>query len=111
MAAERGKKLPEKFADQLIQATELKESGNELFGKGQWKKAIRKYHYGLMYVKSITTENLDMQNLMGFGARPRKAGPSDEEKSSANELFVLLSNNIAGMNHQCTAELNLDISM
>lgn len=39
--------------DKIEQAERYKAEGNELFRNGDFKPAIKKYHYGLLYIKGI----------------------------------------------------------
>ena len=87
-----GEKLPEKISDKLVKAEQLKEEGNEFFKERSWKKAIKKYHHGLMYVKGI----LDRFDAIPGLYESRRVPPTTEEKAAANVILASLSNNLAG---------------
>ena len=86
-----GEKLPDKNADKIAKAQQLKEEGNKFFKKREWKNAIRKYHHGLMYVRGIIEryEVPGLQNVM-------RTKPTPEETAMAEKITTTLSNNLAG---------------
>ena len=87
-----GSPLPESAVEKIAKAHELKQEGNSLFKAGQLRRAMRKYHHGLLYVKGVVNQ------VPGLPAVERlvrvKASPAEEEE--ANELIGALSNNLAG---------------
>lgn len=86
-----GEKLPEKNPDKIGRAQELKQEGNRFFKEGEWRKAMRKYHYGLLHVRGV----LEVVDIPGLSEHMRRPKPTPEERAEAQELSVSLSNNLA----------------
>ena len=90
-----GEKLAEKCSDKITKARVLKDEGNSAFRAGNYKTAIRKYHYALMYTKGVTGQ-VDMSALPGLEQVSRFVATA-EEKSEAKEITLNVSNNLAGV--------------
>jgi hypothetical protein len=76
----------------MVKCRELKEEGNKLVKAKEWKKAMKKYHHALMYVKGIT-DKLDL--LPGLEETLGRQKPSEQEKKDATELMLSLLNNLS----------------
>ena len=84
---------PESPGEKLTKAQELKLEGNQFFKAGQLREAMRKYHYGLLYVRGVTNR---VDGLPGV-EQLSKAKPSPAEEQAARDLTATLSNNLAGV--------------
>lgn len=82
----------ESAGDKIAKAQELKLEGNQFFKAGQLKKAMRKYHYGLLYVRGVINH---IDSLPGV-EQLNRAKPSPAEEQAASDLIATLSNNLAG---------------
>lgn len=78
----------------ISKARELKEEGNDWFKRGEWSKAIRKYHHGLMYVRGDLGKNEDILSMLGVSQTTM--APTEEQKQESRKLMISLSNNLAG---------------
>lgn len=80
-------------SEKLARARELKDIGNTLFKSGDTKSAVKKYHHALMFVKGLTSPDLELSGLSNdlIGEKVTK-----EEREMGNELSALIHNNIAG---------------
>ena len=93
-----GEKLPDTIAGRLSKSQDLKEEGNTLFKQQEWRKAIKKYHHSLMYVKGITDRGDKLLALGGLiDTQTTVLKPTKEQEKMAEEVLVALHNNIAGM--------------
>ena len=94
--------LPQSHTEKLSQAYKLKEEGNQLFKEEEWKRAAKKYHFSLMYVKGLleTLPNDPMLKML-LSKNVTQTEPQPEitpqEKEDATKLLITLSNNLAGM--------------
>ena len=83
--------------DKLVKARELKDEGGELFRGSEWKKAARKYHYALLYVKgAIDTKPNDPLIKMLMKQSQDVVELSPAERQEAHQLQMTLLNNLAG---------------
>lgn len=73
----------------------LKEEGNVFFKGGNWKKAARKYHDALLYVKAICDNSGELVNAIA-GTTIAPAPATQAERDQAEVLLTALSNNLAG---------------
>ena len=76
----------------MVKCRELKEEGNKLVKAKEWKKAMKKYHHALMYVKGITDK---LDSLPGLEAILGRQQPSEQERKDATELMLSLLNNLS----------------
>ncbi len=93
LASQPGDKLPQSVSDRLARALKLKDEGNACFKLQEWRKAIKKYHHSLMFVKGVTDRP---DKMMGFALPSRFSKPTAEEEKYSVELLVSVHNNIAG---------------
>ena len=70
----------------------LKKEGNLLVKTEEWKKAMKKYHHALMYVKCVCDK---LDRLPGLEASLGRQQPSVEEKKEATQLMLSLWNNLS----------------
>ena len=87
-----GDPLPTTISEKIAKCRELKDEGNKLFKATQWKKAIKKYHHALMYIKGVT-DRLDSLPLLE--ATLGKQQPSEQDRKDAIELMLNLLNNLS----------------
>ena len=99
-----GERLPEQCSDKLVKAHQLKDRGNDEFKSENFKSAIKKYHHALMYTRGVVKQG-DMSLIPGLEVVTRFSQPSKEEKRAANELTLVLSNNLAGTHTPYTHNL------
>lgn len=85
---------PQSVAERLSAALKLKEAGNELYKVSSWRKAARKYHEALLYVKAVRDRPPDPLSKLLGGSIVR--GPTKEDMKKADMLFVAVTNNLAG---------------
>lgn len=88
----QGTALPKTIQERLTKAIFLKQKGNDFFGAGHWKKAIRQYHHALMYCKGITDKLDFIPGLAAAGG----LRVTEEEEREATEVSVAVTNNLAG---------------
>ena len=72
----------------------MKDEGNKLFKVNQWRKAIKKYHHALMYIKGIT-DRLDTLDQTDLKVILGKQQPSQQDRKDAEELMINLLNNLS----------------
>ena len=89
--------LVQEPALRISKAKELKDEGNELFKRGEWAKAIRKYHHGLMYVRGDLGKNEDLLSMLGVSQT--SMAPTEERRQESRKLMISLSNNLAGSSY------------
>lgn len=87
-----GDPLPKTISEKIAKCRELKDEGNKFFKAKQWKKAIKKYHHALMYVKGVT-DRLDSLPLLE--ATLGRQQPSEQDRKDAIELMLNLLNNLS----------------
>ncbi len=93
MTSQPGNMLPHTVSEKLARALELKEEGNVLFKQQEWRRAIKKYHHSLMFIKGVTDRP---DKMMGFALPSKFKKPTAEEEKCSIELLVSVHNNIAG---------------
>lgn len=76
-------------------AEELKERGNEFYKDGDWRRAGKKYHAALLYIKAVRDRPDDISALVGADVS-KATPPTKEETERADLLFIKVSNNLAG---------------
>ena len=86
--------MPRTAAGRISAAIELKECGNKFYQEGNWRRAAKKYHEALLYVKAVRDKPLT--ELLGADII-KTTPPTSEESERATSLFVSLSNNLAGL--------------
>lgn len=82
-------------AERLSAALKLKEAGNELYKASNWRKAARKYHEALLYVKAVRDRPPEALDKLLHGVDVVR-NPNKEDMTKADMLFVTLTNNLAG---------------
>ena len=84
--------IPATIQGRLDKARALKKEGNDFFREKEWRKAVRKYHYVLMYCKGICDKLDFIPGLASAG----KLKPTEEQKRDATDIMMAVSNNLAG---------------
>ena len=80
-------------SEKLARAKELKDIGNALFKSGDNKTAVKKYHHALMFVKGISSSDIE---ISGLPNEFMKEKVTKEDREAGDELTALIHNNIAG---------------
>lgn len=76
----------------ILKALDEKESGNNCFKEGQLRKAKKKYHIALMYVKDVEKPN-PLEKMAGIQSKPL----SEIQLSNVFSLRAVCHNNLAGI--------------
>lgn len=79
-------------SEKLARARELKDIGNTLFKSGDTKNALKKYHHALMFIKGISSSDLE---LPGLPSDLLNEKVTEEERKMGDELTALVHNNMA----------------
>lgn len=87
-------RLVETASDKIVKAGELKDEGNAAFKAGNYRTAIKKYHHALMYTKGVTSQG-DLSAIPWLQHAMRHVA-SAEEKTIANDITIVVYNNMAG---------------
>lgn len=87
-----GNPLPSTTSEKIMKCRELKDEGNKLVKAKEWKKAIKKYHHALMYIKGITDK---LDSLPGLEVALGRPQPSEQDRKDATELMLNLLNNLS----------------
>ena len=94
-----GDRLAHRSSDKIVRARELKDEGNTAFKARDYRRAMKKYHYALMYTKGVMNHGqlsalLGLEHVISHMA-------TDEEIAVAKDITLTISNNLAGI-VQCT---------
>ena len=76
----------------LAKGEEYKIKGNEFFKNGDIQKAMKKYHFSLMYVKALEKPT----DLAGIPGTETAKKLSEDEKTKLESLRCQCHNNLAG---------------
>lgn len=90
-------------ANRISKAEEFKQSGNVLFKEKNYKKAIGKYHRGLLQIRDVERKGGDLlQSFMGFTnqggsvTKSRDSQLTEEMAKQIKQLELSFYNNLAG---------------
>jgi hypothetical protein len=80
-------KPTESDEERIVKAEDYKAEGNEFFKKEEYKSAMKKYHFALLYLKGIGEKHplTGEQNIL-----------SDDWKTRHDEMKFCCFNNLAG---------------
>lgn len=97
--------MPRTAVGRISAAVELKESGNKFYQEGNWRRAAKKYHEALLYVKAVRDKSIAQLDLLGADFAKTTPPISEKERERATSLFVVISNNLAGSTSKVTLYL------
>ena len=87
--------------DKIDHSSALKEEGNALFKQKDLKKAMKKYHTSLMYVRGLVDRPSLLQHT------PSAEMANEEQKERIHQIEFSIYNNLAG-SHEC---VRMEISL